>query len=65
VFQRKKASARDFFKRDEDDVEVEAEEEAVEEEAVPESQVPEPNVVEEPAASTETSVKPARRRKVA
>ena len=65
VFQRKKASARDFFKRDEDDVEVEADDEAVEEEAVAESQVPEPNVVEEPAASTETSVKPARRRKVA
>jgi hypothetical protein len=71
VFQRKKQSARDFFKRDEDDAEeeVDEEEEATEEVAVePEVQSPAPNTAsttaEEPAVSSEAS-KPARRRKVA
>jgi hypothetical protein len=70
VVQRKKASARDYFKADEDDVEVDAEEESEEQNEdeieevelqLPVASTPAPAPVE-PASS---DAKPARRRKVA
>lgn len=68
VFQRKKASARDFFKRDEDDIEeAEAEDEVEEtvEETVPEVQAPAPNTASVAEETPVETSKPARRRKVA
>ena len=66
VIQRKKASARDYFKADEDDVEVDEEEQNEEEIEEVELQIPVANIPtsipDEPASS---DAKPARRRKVA
>jgi hypothetical protein len=63
IFQRKRATARDFFKRDEDDVEEAVEENAEEtEEATEETHEETSAPVPEPVVETKT---PARRRKVA